>query len=178
MAKVSFNKITPIKKAEDISVTIGDEIVILKSYLPIVEKSELIEAIVNGALDTTNHINDMRAEMLFTVYVIQKYSNISFTEKQLENIPALYDLIKLNNIDTAIFAKFNNKEYMDLRQMLEMTINHVNEYINSFAGVLNIVNGEQNNSESNIDKMLTELQTLTDNSLIKDVMDNLENAGN
>lgn len=174
MAKVSLTKIAPIKKGDIININIGEETIQLKSYLPIVEKSILVEDIVNGSLDATNHINDMRAKMLFVVYVIQKYTNINFTEKQLENITELYDLIKLNGIDKIIFDNFNQQEYKDLQDMLNMTIDHVNEYVNSFAGVLRTITEEQNNSQANIDNMLTQLQSIANNSTLKDVLDNLK----
>jgi hypothetical protein len=46
MAKVSFTSITPIKSRDDITVTLGNKEIIVKSYLPVKEKAELVDYII------------------------------------------------------------------------------------------------------------------------------------
>jgi len=46
MAKVSFTHITPVKDIEDKKITFNDKEVIIKQYLPIKEKAELVDYVV------------------------------------------------------------------------------------------------------------------------------------
>jgi len=51
MAKVSFTSLTPIKGIEDKSVTIGDKNIVIKQYLPIKDKADLVTYIIQSAFD-------------------------------------------------------------------------------------------------------------------------------
>jgi hypothetical protein len=103
MAKVSLNKITPIKKVDDITIDINGEKVIVKQYLPVDEKALFSERVLNNAMDPNiNFASEMRMMVYFSLELINTYTNINLTEKMFEEATKTYDLLVLNHILDAV----------------------------------------------------------------------------
>jgi hypothetical protein len=104
MAKVAFSKLdTKICDSVcDVCYTNakGENIYYeVKSYLPITDKIELISNVINLSADENGYYNPIRIKIFTVLEVVQKYTNLSFTEKQKENPFKLYDLL----VSTGIF---------------------------------------------------------------------------
>ena len=83
----------------------------VKQYLPVENKLELISEIVNQSIDSNNFANPARIEIFTVVEIVKNYTNISFTEKQLEDILKLYDLIVSSGLGKAIHENMCSDEF-------------------------------------------------------------------
>ena len=136
MAKVSFTKLSKTKNSEPIIVDFGEEHVQIQTYLPIEDKLSLISRIVEAAGDgEEGFYNIVKLKVFYTIEMLKTYTNINFTEKQLENSSKLYDLIVLNSLDTII----DSIPETETNYIWESTLaiaREVTNYNHSFLGVL------------------------------------------
>ena len=93
MAKIPFSKLGLNKDTSITLVEWNDQNIEVKNYLPIKEKIELVENIVNKSVDENGYYNPIKIYVNTIIEVINSYTNISFTEKQKEDIEKLYDLL-------------------------------------------------------------------------------------
>ena len=99
MAKVSLTKITPVKKLDKVIIKINDEDIEVIQYLPVAEKAELSERVVNAAIDPENGIlSTSRRDVYSVLEIVRTYTNINITDKMMEEAPKTYDLLVLNDV--------------------------------------------------------------------------------
>jgi hypothetical protein len=103
MAKVPFSKLqTTVNNAVKVlsfSNKAGEEVCFeVKQYLPYKDKIELVSNIINYSIDDNGYYNPMRVQLYSTLEVVYAYTNLSFTEKQKEDLFKLYDLLVGTNI--------------------------------------------------------------------------------
>ena len=173
MAKVNINKLTPIKKGEVKTITIGDQEITVKQYLPMAEKAVLSEHVMNATLDATNLISQAKFDVYFWIEVIQAYTNISFTDKQLEDMPHLYDLLKLNGIIEQVQNALPEDEYNDLEEIIWNDCEHVNKYMQSFLGVLKTAQTDYSNTELNLEQLMGIIKDPAALSTVKDILEKI-----
>ena len=99
MAKVSLTKLNKIKSLEPIDIKIGEETISVVQYLPLEKKLAIMQNIIEQAGNNEEGFyNIVKLTVFYTIEMLRAYTNISFTEKQLEEPQKLYDIIVLNNI--------------------------------------------------------------------------------
>lgn len=159
MAKVGFTKLA-LKKQNIVKTTSINNIEIeVKQYLPVNDKLDLIARVINGAHDKNNFPNPIKIEVIGTIEIIMAYTNISFTEKQKEDIPKLYDLLEENKIIEQIMSMIPEEEYNFIIDGIDETVDAVYTYNNSVLGILEAVSQDY----SNLDLDATKIQqTLAD----------------
>lgn len=173
MAKVSLTKVTPLKAGEIKEVNIQDEIVQVRQYLPVDEKIALTERVLTRAFDETNYYSIYRLTLYTEIEIIKTYTNFNFTEKQLENIPKLYDLLVLNNIIKIIEDNIPEKELIGLKEKINNEAEHLEKYLNSFAGVMKTITTDYSNTQINVEKIVDDLKNTEGLSTIKDILDKI-----
>ena len=156
MAKITFTKLG-LKRNDNIkTVQICGQDIEVKQYLPIQEKFELIEKIVNSANETNT--NDFENPVQLTMYtdfeILATYTNINFTEKQREDITKTYDLLDGNKIFAEVFAWIPKSEYDFIVSSVKEMNRASYTYKNSIFGILNTINQDY----SNLDIEATEIQ--------------------
>ena len=90
MAKVAFNKLNIIKSIPNKTITIGENVIEVKQYLGLVDKIDLMTHVAEQAGDEMGFFNIVKIKTFYIIEMIKAYTNISFTEKQLEDIAAKY----------------------------------------------------------------------------------------
>ena len=139
MAKVAFSKLA-LKKQDNVKlVKIGNFDIEVKQYLPVNEKLDLIARVLNGAHDENNFPNPIKIEVIGTLEIIMAYTNISFTEKQKEDVAKLYDLLDSNGVVNTIIAAIPEEEYNFVIDGIDDTIEAVYAYQNSMLGIIESV---------------------------------------
>ena len=83
----------------------------IKQYLPVENKLELISEIVNQSIDDNNFANPARVEIFTIIEIVKGYTNISFTEKQLEDPLKLYDLIVSSELSKLVRDNMCSDEF-------------------------------------------------------------------
>ena len=110
MAKVTYTNLKLKKNSEVKIVKYNDCEIEVSQYLPIEEKCSLISITAQGAKEN-NICNPLVLEMLFHIYLVFEYTNISFTEKQKEDLFKLYDNLKSNKLLDLILDAIPEEEY-------------------------------------------------------------------
>lgn len=145
MAKVSFNKLDLEKNQEVIILKHNGIEFEVKQYLPIEEKLELISKVISNSADKNNFYNAPKGHVFTVLGFVEYYTNINFTEKQLENPQKLYDLIVGNGLDVLILNAIPVKEVMFIENNIEKAAKGFYNYKNSVLGILETINQDYSN---------------------------------
>lgn len=171
MAKITFNKLNLIKNTEIKNIDINENIIEVKQYLPVEEKLELISYIVNMAHDEDyNFSNPVKVEVFAGIGIIKYYTNITFTEKQLENPAKIYDLLNSNNVINNVIAAIPSNEYDEIRTGIEDTIKSIYQYQNSALGILDTIGQDYSDLNLEADTINEKLSNPDNMKLLRDVL--------
>lgn len=173
MAKISFNKLTPIKSVDATTITIGENEIIVERYLPMADKAAFVERVLNAVIDDTGFINPMRLDVMFHIELIKTYTNISITEKMMENPSKVYDLLILNNVLSAVLEAIPEEEYEDLIDNITECAKHTVDYLNSFAGMIKNITTNYDTTKMNVEEIMNTLGDPNQVGLVKDILDKI-----
>jgi hypothetical protein len=83
MAKVSFSKLGLSKNTEIKNFEYNGQNIEVKQYLPINDKATLVAQVLSCVLnnDENRFANPLQIEVFTVLTIIEKYTNINFTEK-------------------------------------------------------------------------------------------------
>ena len=173
MAKVPFTKLKCKINIDEVPVQIGEETIAVKQYLPIQEKLELIGNVIMAAHEQDeNYSNPVKAGVYRDLEVIFAYTNISFTEKQKEDLPKLYDMLYSSGIITEVLKNIPEDEYMEIVFGVRDSIEAIYKYQNSVLGVLDTIKTDYSDTEFDLSKMQEALAS-SDLSVVKDIVSKL-----
>ena len=173
MAKIGFTKLSLKRKNEVKTITINNNQIEIKQYLPVNEKLDLIARVINGAHDQNNFPNPIKIEVIGTLEMIMAYTNISFTEKQKEDIPKLYDLLEENGVIKDIISQIPEDEYNFIIDGINKTVDAVYTYNNSVLGILEAVSQDYSNLDFDIQKLQNDIANPENLKVVKEVLTKL-----
>lgn len=173
MAKIGFTKLSLKRKNEVKTITINNNQIEIKQYLPVNEKLDLIARVINGAHDQNNFPNPIKIEVIGTLEIIMAYTNISFTEKQKEDVPKLYDLLEENGVIKDIISQIPEDEYNFIIDGINKTVDAVYTYNNSILGILESVSQDYSNLDFDIQKLQNDIANPENLKLVKEVLTKL-----
>lgn len=135
MAKVSYAN---LKLKVDNSVETfdfnGNQIEVLQ-YLPVEDKYDLIMITLQKAKENGIY-NDLKLDMYFALHIVYMYTNLSFTDKQKENEPKIYDTLKSNGFFDKLLPTIPESEYDDLIGSMKQIMQDELEYNTTAAAVI------------------------------------------
>lgn len=172
MAKVSFTSITPIKSKDDITVKFGDKEIVVKQYLPIKEKADLVDYVIQSSFDINALFSPLRQEIYITIGMLKWYTNINFTDTMMQNVEKTYDAIILNKIDT-LLENIPKEEYDTIYNMINNAVLETKDYARSFAGQVRAMNDDYNETAFDVEKIASTLQDPNQLGLVKDIMNKM-----
>lgn len=171
MAKVAFSKLNLKVNNEEIPVQIGEQTIAVKQYLPLEDKLHLIERVIEYSYDVNNNFaNPMKIDTYMTIEIIKTYSNISFTEKQLENIPDLYDKIISNNLWPIIRDNIPEGELSEIVRGVYRTSEAFYTYRTSILGILENVATNYKDVDFNVMNLKDKLNDPETKSIIETLL--------
>ena len=135
MAKVSYAnlklKVDNSVKTFDFN---GNQIEVLQ-YLPVEDKYDLIMITLQKAKENGIY-NDLKLDMYFALHIVYMYTNLSFTDKQKENEPKIYDALKSNGFFDKLLPIIPESEYDDLISSMKQIMQDELEYNTTAAAVI------------------------------------------
>lgn len=172
MAKIAFTKLGLTKAAESaVKFTeINGQTIEVKQYLPINDKLNLIAKVLNQSADDNNFANPIKLDVFTSLEIVFAYTNISFTEKQKEDLVKLYDLLESNNIFNTIIAEIPQTEYHAIVDGVEECANAVYTYKNSVLGLLDSISQDYSTLDFNAAEIQKKLSDPENMALLKDVL--------
>ena len=174
MAKVAFSKLDLKKNQEVTNLEINDEISIeVKRYLPISEKLKMISEIVNLSQGDNNIVNYGKIDIFTLLGIITYYTNISFTEKQMEDPAKLYDLFVGNRLDVDILRAIPKSEIDFISNVVEKTVESIIQYRNSAVGIVEAISQDYSNLNFDATELQKKIGDPENLAFLKDVLTKL-----
>lgn len=171
MAKVAFTKLGLKKNTEIKTFIWNEQTVEVKQYLPIQEKLELIQKIIELAGEQDEGFyNIIKLELYYKIETLKKYTNISFTEKQLEDVCKLYDLITINKLWDEFLKNIPEEESNYLWNNICNIAKEVTTYNSSVAGILSAVGQDYALSSLSLQDLAKTIQDPNQLGMIKDII--------
>ena len=173
MAKVSFTKLGLKKKEEIKNITINDQVIEVKQYLPISDKINIITNVIENSADDNNFANPVKVEVFANLEIMYAYTNISFTDKQKGDPTKLYDLLEENGIIAEVIAAIPENEYALLLGWIDETIEAFYTYRNSVMGIMEQISADYSNLSLDATAIQQKLADPQNLELLKSVMTKL-----
>ena len=173
MAKVSFTKLGLKKKEEIKNITINDQIIEVKQYLPISDKINIITNVIENSADDNNFANPVKVEVFANLEIMYAYTNISFTDKQKGDPTKLYDLLEENGVIAEVIAAIPENEYALLLGWIDETIEAFYTYRNSVMGIMEQISADYSNLSLDATAIQQKLADPQNLELLKSVMTKL-----
>ena len=173
MSRVPFTKLGLKKKEEIKNITINDQVIEVKQYLPISDKINIITNVIEKSADDNNFANPVKVEVFANLEIIYAYTNISFTDKQKENPTKLYDLLEENGIIAEVIAAIPENEYALLLGWIDETIEAFYTYRNSVMGIMEQISTDYSNLSLDATEIQQKLADPQNLELLKNVMTKL-----
>lgn len=168
MAKVSFSKLGLKLNTEVKSIGYND--IVVKQYLPINEKLELITRVINNAADDNRFLNKIKLEMYLNLEIVFTYTNINFTDKQKEDLPKLYDILNSSGVMCDIISTMKTSEYSYLYNNTLDIAEKMYEYSNSIYGILDNIATDYSNLNLDANEIYQKIADPENLALVKDIM--------
>lgn len=173
MAKIGFTKLGLKPNNEIVNIEFNEQTIEVKQYLPVEEKLELITNVLELSHDSNNFSNPIKVQVYTALEMIDKYTNISFTEKQKENPTKLYDLLNGNGLLEKIIDAVPQIEYDELIHGIYDTIDAVYAYQNSVLGILDTISQDYSNLNLDAAEIQKKLADPENMALLKNIMTKL-----
>lgn len=173
MAKIGFTKLGLKPNNEIQYIEFNEQTIEVKQYLPVEEKLELITKVLELSHDSNNFSNPVKVSVYTTLEIIEKYTNVNFTEKQKENPTKLYDLLVGNGFAAAVTKAIPEPEYDEILTGIKQTIKSVYKYQNSVLGILDTISQDYSNLNLDASAIHQQLADPENLALLKNIMTKL-----
>lgn len=171
MAKVSLTKLNKIKSLDPIDIKIGEETVSVVQYLPLEKKLTVMQNIIEQAGNNEEGFyNIVKLSVFYTIEMLRVYTNISFTEKQLEDPQKLYDIIVLNNIWETVKNSIPEKERDYIWDNTCALAREITDYNHSALGILKMVRADYGETDFNIASIMESIKDPETLGLMKEIL--------
>lgn len=139
MAKVSFAKLGIKTDSSIEKIQFGEHTIEVKKYLPMQEKMEMVSSIINLSADENRFYNPMKLDVFTALEIMNKYTNISFTEKQKDNPAKLYDELVSSGLYNKVLDAITSEEWYFINNALTETVQSIYSYQNSVFGIIEAI---------------------------------------
>lgn len=174
MAKIAFSKLNKIKSIPAKTITIADAEVSVAQYLPLEEKLNLIQSVIEqSGNNEEGFYNIIKLRTYYTIEMLRAYTNISFTEKQLEDIPKLYDAITINHIWEEVSEVIPDDELEYTWGNTRKLAREITDYNHSALGIIKAMGTDYTNLFNNVDELENKISNPETIKLVKDIVTKL-----
>jgi hypothetical protein len=173
MAKLAFTKLGLKPNNDVVNIYFNEQTIEVKQYLPTDKKLDIITNVLELSHDSNNFSNPVKVGVYTALEVIDKYTNISFTDKQKEDVLKLYDLLNGNGVIAAVVNAIPEAEYNELLAGIAETIESVYKFQNSVLGILDTIGKDYSNLKLDAEGIQKALGDPENLGLLKDIMTKL-----
>lgn len=173
MAKLAFTKLGLKVNDEIKTIEFNEQVIEVKQYLPVNEKLEVIAEVLNNSADDNNFANPVKVDVYTAIAVLEAYTNISFTEKQKENVTKLYDAVVSTGLYSSVIEAIPDNEFGSLNIAIVNTINAFYRYRNSVLGILENISSDYSNLNLDASAIQQKLADPENMELLRSVLSKL-----
>ena len=173
MAKVAYGKLGLTKNNNIKSFEFNGQIIEVIQYLPTKEKTDMFERITNASVDENGYYNVTRINFWIDLEIIFTYTNISFTDKQKEDLFKLYDYMKGNKLLKMIKDNMDPEELAEIIDTVWTTIKNVYQYANSALGIMRTITTSYDDLNLDVEELNENISNPNNLKLLKDIITKL-----
>lgn len=173
MAKLAYSKLNLKADTSAVPLSWGEYNIEVRKYLPLEEKVEMISRIVNQSIDENGFYNPLKVNMYMTLEAVFTYTNLSFTEKQKENLFKLYDAIVSSGLATSIMSVMCETELDEVRNFTYEVIDNIYKFKNSMLGILETISSDYSNLDLDATALQQKIADPENLALLKDIVTKL-----
>lgn len=171
MAKIPFTKLNRIKNLPVQKYSFGEYEIEVEQYLPLEDKVNLISTVIEQAGNgEEGFFNIVKLDAYYKIEMIRAYTNISFTEKQLEDTTKLFDAIVLNDIWAFVEDKIPQIEREYTWNNILSLAKEITNYNSSALGVLKTISNNRDNLNFDVKEIMNNLNDPQALTMLKDMM--------
>lgn len=135
MAKVAFSTLKLKQNKNVKTFKFADKEIEVLQYLPASDKYDLIMSTLQECY-VDNVYNEFLKEVYFNLNIVFMYTNLTFTDKQREDMTELYDLLDGNDFFNKVIENIPDEEYKFLVDTMDNIQFALERYEQSIAGAL------------------------------------------
>lgn len=174
MAKVSFNKLNGVKSLPPVKHLLGECELEIEQYLPLEKKIDLITSVIEQSGNgEEGFFNIVKLEAYYQIEVIKAYTNINFTDKQLEDIPKLYDLIQLNHIWESVESVIPKNELEYIWNNILSLAKEITNYNSSALGILKAISNDRDGLNLDLTELVDQINDPQSFNMVKDLVEKM-----
>lgn len=175
MPKIAFTKLSLTQPKEVKQWEFNGQIIEVKQYLPIKDRTELAQNVVQQVLEQNDtYLNEFAFRIFMDLEIVFNYTNLSFTEKQKEDLYKLYDLLSSSGFIRGLRREVECHQLDELEVYTYESLSNYFKYRNSIYGIMD-------NMSKDYGSLATDAETLrnslTDSESLKLLKDTLTNLG-
>lgn len=131
----------------------------VKTYLPLEEKLNLIERVMNMCAGNGTFCNPVKVQVITDLEIVMTYSNIEIDQELLsEDIYKIYDYLNVTGLMESILFHIDEKELSYIRSACWETSEKLTNFNNSLMGALHKMNEEAAFTNLNMDEILDKIK--------------------
>ena len=173
MAKLAFSKLGLKNNNQVVNINYNEQIIEVKQYISVNDKLKLISDIINNTVDEHSFCNPVKVKVYLLIGIIENYTNISFTEKQKEDIVKLYDLIQSNGLFDKILTAIPDEEFNDLLNSTWDSIDAIYAYNNSAMGIIENIGSNYKDMNLDVEEIQQKLANGENVEFLKEILNKL-----
>lgn len=173
MAKVTFNSLGLKLSSEIKTITIKEKNIEVKQYLPIQNKLEMVANVINNSQDDNNFKNLGKVVMYTDLEIINQYTNLTFTEKQKDEIWKIYDILINSGVIQQIKDTIPKEELEIVYNFINDATDRIYEYRNSVYGILDALKSDYNTLDFDAEEIRKKIANGENIELLQEVLTKL-----
>ena len=172
MSKVLFSKLNKVKNFPPVVITNGEVEIEVEQYLPLKDKVDLITAVIEQSGNgEEGFFNIVKLDAYYVIEMIKAYTNISFTDKQLEDPTKLYDAIRLNDVWAVVSDAIPDAEREYIWNNILALAREITTYQNSVLGVLKAISNDRDALNFDVEEIMNKLNDPEALTLLKGMVE-------
>ena len=173
MAKVPYSKLGLTKNTETKIIDWNNQKIEVTQYLSVDEKTQFFERVLQNSTDDNGYYNITKVNFWLDLEIVFTYTNISFTDKQKEDLFKLYDILKGSGLLKEIKDNMNKEELAEIVETVWDTIKNLYAYANSAMGIMRAITADYGELNLEADEIKDKIADPNNLTLLKNVIDKL-----
>lgn len=173
MATILFNTLNCNVNTDVKNINFNNQNIEVKQYLPIAEKLDLIDWIITQSADDLKFYNVGKLQVFKFLGLVQHYTNIVFTDEELQDPATLFDVLYSSPLMDEILDAIPDYEHDFINSTLQDTVESIYKYQNSVMGILDTVTTDYQNLNFDVAQLQQNISNPDNLTLLKDVVTKL-----
>lgn len=155
------------------TITFNDQEINIRSYLPIKDKIDILERVINNSSDQLQFYNSSKLDMFLDLEILFNYTDIEFEDDDKEDLPHLYDLVSSSGLLNEVLDAMAASEVAWLQEHLYETVKAIYEYNHSILGIMDTITRDYSNLGGEITELQEKISDPKNLTLLKDIVTKL-----